>query len=56
MTERLTTLSLFVLYQTVVALGIALLPVAVLARQAGVTLPMHRIIERCETAYDARAR
>ena len=46
---------LFALYQTTVAASILLLPLALLARQAGVPLPAHRIVSRLERAYDAAA-
>ena len=53
MIDRLTKVTLFAAYQSSLALGIALLPVAVMARQAGITLPIHRLIERTETAYES---
>jgi hypothetical protein len=55
MLDRTTRLALFTLYQSALALGIALLPVALLARRAGVTLPVRRLVERTEQAYKARA-
>jgi hypothetical protein len=51
MFDRMTRLALFALYQSSVALGILLLPVALVLRQAGVTLPVHRVVERTENAY-----
>ncbi|AKH97987.1 hypothetical protein [Halanaeroarchaeum sulfurireducens] len=51
MIDRLTSIATFVAFQTTVALGIALLPVAIMARRLGVTLPVHRLIERTESAY-----
>ena len=51
MIDRLTSIATFAAYQTTVALGIALLPVAIMARRLGVTLPVHRLIERTESAY-----
>ncbi|WP_336036776.1 hypothetical protein [Halobacterium yunchengense] len=53
MLDRTTRLALFALYQSSLALGIMLLPVAVLVRQAGVTLPVHALVERTERAYRA---
>jgi len=53
MHTRLTRGILFALYQTSVAASIALLPLAVLTRQVGITLPAHRIVKRLERAYDA---
>jgi len=54
MIERLTSLTTFAAYQTSVALGIALLPLAVVARHLGITLPLHRLIQRTESAYQAK--
>ena len=47
--------SLFVLYQLAVALGIALLPVALAVRRFGVALPIHRVVKSLETAYEQAA-
>ena len=55
MIERATKLALLTAYQSSLALGLALLPVALLARKAGVTLPVHRLIERTERAYQSVA-
>jgi len=55
MIERVTKLALLTAYQSSLALGLALLPVALLARKAGVTLPVHRLIERTERAYQSVA-
>lgn len=55
MKERLSTLALFALYQLTVALGIVLLPVALLTRRAGFVLPIHRVVGRLGEAYRARA-
>jgi hypothetical protein len=52
MESRLHRATLFALYQLSVLLGIAFLPVALVARQAGVTLPIHRTIERLGAAYE----
>lgn len=48
--------SLFALYQSTIAVGIALLPVALVARQIGVPLPLHRVVRRLGRAYDRSAR
>ncbi|MFB6270816.1 MAG: hypothetical protein ABEH83_12790 [Halobacterium sp.] len=53
MLDRTTRLALFTLYQSSLALGILLLPVALLVRQAGITLPVHQLVERTERAYEA---
>src|SRR6056297_3545547 len=55
MHTRITRAILFALYQTSVAASIALLPLALLTRQAGVTLPAHKIVNRLERAYDTTA-
>lgn len=52
METRLHTATLFALYQLSVLLGIVLLPVALVARRAGVMLPIHRVIDRLGSAYD----
>lgn len=45
MIETAHRTSLLVLHQLTVALGILLLPVALLARQAGIRLPIRRFVE-----------
>jgi len=55
MIERLYTTATFVAYQVSIVLGIALLPVALAARRAGISLPVGRLVERTSEAY-ARAR
>lgn len=52
MESRLYRITLFALYQLTVLVGIALLPVALVARRAGVPLPIHRLIERLGAAYE----
>jgi len=42
----------FALYQLTLIAGIALMPVALLARQAGLSLPVHRLVTRLGTAYE----
>jgi hypothetical protein len=46
---------LLALYQFSILLGILLLPVALVARRAGVELPMDRLIDRVGTAYENAA-
>jgi hypothetical protein len=41
------------LYQLSILLGIALLPVALVARRVGVSLPVGRVVERLGAAYTA---
>ena len=55
MEARLRRTSLFALYQTSIVLGIALLPVALLARRVGVQLPVGELVDRLGTAYEAAA-
>ena len=55
MEARLRRTSLFALYQLSIVLGIALLPVAILARQVGVRLPLGELIDRLGAAYEATA-
>jgi hypothetical protein len=52
METRLHTAFLFALYQLSVVLGIVLLPVALVARRAGVMVPIHRVIDRLGEAYE----
>jgi len=54
MIDRLTKIATLTAYQTSLAVGIALLPMALLARQLGITLPIHRLVERTEAAYEAQ--
>lgn len=54
MPERLTTSLLFAAYQSSLALGILMLPLALAAKRLGVTIPIHRLVERTEHAYRAR--
>lgn len=43
---------LFALYQLTIMVGIVAMPMALTARQAGVTLPIHRLIETVGGAYE----
>ena len=43
---------LFVLYQMLVVVGIVMMPVALLARRAGVNLPLARVLETVGNAYE----
>ena len=51
MIERLHATALLACYQATIALGIALLPVALVAQRAGVTLPIDRLVQRTGDAY-----
>ncbi|WP_136715469.1 hypothetical protein [Halorientalis salina] len=55
MENRLFRSALFATYQLTLLLGITLLPVALVARQFGVTLPIHRIVTRLADAYEDTA-
>ena len=52
MASRPYRFTLFVLYQLSLLLGIALLPVAIVARRAGFQLPIHRVVTRLGSAYE----
>ena len=52
MENRLYRSALFAVYQFTLLLGIVLLPVALVMRQFGVTLPIHRIVARLADAYE----
>ncbi|MBS3760431.1 MAG: hypothetical protein KGY43_02990 [Halodesulfurarchaeum sp.] len=55
MIDRVAKLVTLTVYQLSLAVGIGLLPVALLARTFGITLPVHKLIERTEAAYEAQA-
>jgi len=55
MNRAIPRVALFVLYQLTVFLGIALLPVALFARRAGIPLPLGRAVETTKAAYEASA-
>ncbi len=44
--------TLFALYQLSVLAGICLLPVALVARRAGVPFPVHRVVESLGASYE----
>lgn len=52
MTSRVRRASLFALYQLSILFGIVAMPLALLTRQAGLNVPVHRLLTRIETAYD----
>ncbi|ELY61963.1 hypothetical protein [Natronolimnohabitans innermongolicus] len=53
MISRVYRATLFGLYQLCIVAGIAMMPLAIAARQAGITLPIHRLLENVEDAYEA---
>ena len=48
MTSRFGALTAWIAHGIVLAIGIGLLPAALLARQFGVTIPVHRLLDRTE--------
>jgi hypothetical protein len=54
MITRLSNVALFALYQTTIAFGLLLLPLAVAMKRVGLSLPVHRLLARVERSYDAR--
>jgi chloramphenicol O-acetyltransferase len=52
MATRLYRASVFALYQFSIALGITLLPVAIVANRAGVPIPVGRLVERLGEAHE----
>ncbi|AEH37787.1 hypothetical protein [Halopiger xanaduensis] len=53
MISRVYRATLFALYQLCIVVGILAMPLAVAARQAGLSLPIHRVLENVEDAYEA---
>lgn len=51
MFDRITRFTLLAAHQTTLALGILMMPVALLARQVGVSLPLGALVERTQRAY-----
>ncbi|WP_318570077.1 hypothetical protein [Salinigranum marinum] len=51
MIETTYRVGLLVAYQFAVFLGILMMPLALLARQVGVTLPVGRLVRTLDTAY-----
>lgn len=52
MIDSLQRTTLLVAYQLSIIVGILLLPIAMLAKRGGITLPIHRLIDRLEPAGD----
>lgn len=52
MIEPVYRFALLALYQLSIVIGIVLLPVAIVAQVGGVTLPVHRVVERLERACE----
>ena len=54
MISRVYHATLFALYQLCILIGIVAMPLAIAARQAGVTLPIHRVLANVEDALEAK--
>lgn len=52
MRNRVHRATLFALYQLSIVIGIVAMPVAIAARQAGLTLPLHRLLGAVGSAYE----
>ncbi len=52
MISRVYHATLFALYQLCIALGIVMMPLAIAARQAGIRIPIHKLLETVGTAYE----
>ncbi len=52
MESRLYRSTLFALYQISLLIGILMMPFALVARQVGLTLPIHRVVSRLGDAYE----
>ncbi|MEF8775411.1 MAG: hypothetical protein V5A43_02775 [Haloarculaceae archaeon] len=52
MGSRLYRTTLLALYQFSLMLGIILMPIALVTRKVGFTLPFHRVVSRLGDAYE----
>lgn len=52
MIEPIRRTLLFVAYQLTLLAGILAMPIALVLRQAGVTLPVHRLVQSLGRAYE----
>lgn len=52
MAKSLYRVLVLALYQFSIVLGIALLPVALVANRVGISLPIGRLVDRLDTAYE----
>lgn len=52
MIERLQSTVVFALYQLSIVVGITALPLAMLVRRAGLSVPLNRVIDRLDGAYE----
>lgn len=52
MESRLYRATLLALYQFTLLIGVAMLPVALIVRRVGLSLPVHRLVTRLGEAYE----
>jgi len=52
MHTHLQRATVFVLYQLSLLTGIVLLPIALAMRKVGLDLPVHRVVDRMNAAYE----
>ncbi|WP_202911833.1 hypothetical protein [Natrialba swarupiae] len=52
MISRVYRATLFALYQLCIVIGIVAMPLAIATRQAGLSLPIHRLLSNVEQAYE----
>ncbi|QLH78937.1 hypothetical protein HZS55_17275 [Halosimplex rubrum] len=52
MRSTLNRATVFALYQLTLFAGILLLPLALVMRKAGITLPVHRAVDRVNETYE----
>lgn len=55
MRSHIQRAAVFVLYQLSLLTGIVLLPMAVAMSRVGIELPVHRVVDRFNRAYDHAA-
>lgn len=52
MFDRTRRTTLFVAYQLTIMLGILTMPIALALRRVGLTIPLHKVVESIERAYE----
>ncbi|MFP8957966.1 hypothetical protein ACLI4Y_14670 [Natrialbaceae archaeon A-CW3] len=52
MISRVYHASLFALYQLCIAVGIVMMPLAIAANRAGISLPIHKVLVTVGEAYE----
>lgn len=53
MIESIRSATLFALYQLTIVFGIVAMPIALAFQRTGLTLPVHRLVESVEQAYES---